>query len=100
MSKFRRVLTVKQEYLDDFFSKYSLSDEEEREIDAFVQNITPSTNPDSLFKALKRLHEVLGNAAERVQIEGENPALRESLAFLDRKLKTAMDALQKYIQSR
>uniref|UniRef100_A0A1I8BYH4 Conserved oligomeric Golgi complex subunit 6 n=1 Tax=Meloidogyne hapla TaxID=6305 RepID=A0A1I8BYH4_MELHA len=91
----KKELVMKQTYLSDFFSKYLLTEEEEKALSLDGKNGIS----DSFFKAFSRLIEVNSNVAERVAVEPENFALQEICQLLSDKLEASYNTLYLSIQN-
>lgn len=81
-------------YIDNFFAKYSLTQEEEHSLEIRNQVIID----DSFFKAFKRLLEINQNAVEKIAMEPENLVLLEISNLLSEKIERAYQVLYSSIQ--
>uniref|UniRef100_A0A915DPW2 Conserved oligomeric Golgi complex subunit 6 n=1 Tax=Ditylenchus dipsaci TaxID=166011 RepID=A0A915DPW2_9BILA len=81
-------LTAKQEYLNEFFSKYSLSDEENKSL---VKPKTDGTLSDGFFKAFKHLNEIYDNVTHQLEREPDNLTFVEIKSSLQGKIEVAYE---------
>ncbi|KAL3097390.1 hypothetical protein niasHS_003838 [Heterodera schachtii] len=91
----KRELGAKKAFLDEFFAKYSLNEEEEMALALPNQQGSPS---DAFFSALRRLLEVEKNVTEQLALEPNSLALMELSHLLGDKLRQTYATLYACVQ--
>ncbi|KAI6209571.1 Conserved oligomeric Golgi complex subunit 6 [Aphelenchoides besseyi] len=86
----KKQLVAQQEYIDNFFDKFSLSADEERILSTAISEVTVS---DAFFKTLQRLCSIEENTRNALNAEPENAALIEIERSLKEKLEDAYKTL-------
>ncbi|KAI1724301.1 conserved oligomeric complex COG6 domain-containing protein [Ditylenchus destructor] len=87
-------LKVKQEYLNNFFEKYSLTEEEEK---ALLGPKTDGSLPESFFKAFASLQKVVQNAEEQLKLEPDNLTFIEISRSLQQKMENAYSVVHQSV---
>ncbi|KAI1716465.1 conserved oligomeric complex COG6 domain-containing protein [Ditylenchus destructor] len=87
-------LKIKQEYLNNFFEKYSLTEEEEK---ALLGPKTDGSLPESFFKAFASLQKIVQNAGEQLKLEPDNLTFIEISRSLQQKMENAYSVVHQSV---